>query len=132
MIILDSSFIIDILRKHPRAIQKFENIKHNLISTTILNVYEITSGVYSIKDANYDNRIRILNEFLKSINILNLDLFSINKASKIKGDLTLKGQIIDDMDILISAMYLSNNCTSIITRNKKHFDRIKGLKVISY
>ncbi len=132
MICLDSNFIIDILRKKPKALQRFEDINKDFIVTTIINLYELMSGVYAAKDKNQEKHFSILNEFLTNIQVLQLDSFSIEKASKINGELSLKGQIIDDLDILIAGICLSNNCGTIITENIKHFSRIKGLEVIVY
>lgn len=36
------------------------------------------------------------------------------------------------MDTLIAAIALSNGITTIITRNKKHFEQIKELNVVTY
>ena len=132
MICLDSSFIIDILRKKPDAVKLFDNIKKDSYFTAIINVYELMAGVYAAKDKNHEKHIKILNEFLANIQVLQLDSISIEYSSKINEELSLKGQIIDDLDILIAGMCLSNNCNKIITKNTKHFSRIKGLEVIGY
>lgn len=42
-----------------------------------------------------------------------------------------EGEIIDIEDIMIGAIAKRNNET-IITRNKKHFEKIPGLKIASY
>ena len=43
-----------------------------------------------------------------------------------------KGETIEDFDCAIAAILLSNGVNKIITRNKKHFERIKGLTVLKY
>jgi len=54
------------------------------------------------------------------------------KAAEIHGELIAKGNKIDNTDSLIAAIALTNNINTIITRNKKHFERIKGIKVETY
>ena len=132
MICLDSNFIIDILRNKHRAKQKLEEINKSLAATTIINLYELMSGVYAAKDRNPEKHINILNEFLADIQILQLDSSSVEKSSKINGLLSSKGEIIDDLDIVIAGICLSNGCNTILTENIEHFKRIKELKVESY
>ncbi len=132
MICLDSTLIVDILRNKQIAKQKLEEIDKGLIVTTIISLYELMSGVYAARDRDHEKHLRILNEFLAGIHILQLNQLSIEEASKINGELSLRGQIIDDLDILIAGVCLSNGCNTIITENVKDFSRIKGLKVETY
>jgi len=132
MICLDSNFIVDILRKRAQALQKLNEHKSDLPVTTIINLYELMSGIWAIKDKNYEKHLNILNDFLTNITILKLDKFSVEKAAKLYGELSQKGKIIDDLDILIAAICLSNGCYTLITKDAKHFLRIKGLKVETY
>ena len=83
MICLDSVMIIDILRNRPLAVQKFSELKSNFPATTIINLYEIMSGIWAIKDKNYEKHLSVLNDFLTNIKILKLDQFSVEKAAKI-------------------------------------------------
>ena len=54
------------------------------------------------------------------------------KSSEIYDQLSSKGQLIEDNDILIAGIMLSNGINKIITRNKRHFDRIESLEIITY
>jgi predicted nucleic acid-binding protein len=40
--------------------------------------------------------------------------------------------MIDDNDILIAGIMLSNDIRKIITRNSKHFEKITELNIIKY
>ena len=42
------------------------------------------------------------------------------------------GNKIGDFDCAIAGIYLANSVNKIITGNVKHFERIKGLRVIGY
>ena len=129
---LDSTFIVDLLRNKPKAKQKYDEMDKDWIVTTIINLYELMSGVYLTKDKNYEKHMSILNEFLRNINVLQLSSLSVEKASKINGELSSEGKKIDDLDILTAGICLSNGCDTILTENVKHFSRIKGLKVETY
>ena len=57
---------------------------------------------------------------------------AITRAHDLYWKLIQKGQRIGEVDALIAAIYLTNGVTTILTKNKKHFDRVPGLKVLSY
>ncbi len=131
---LDSSFIVDILRNKQNAVDclnKFYDADEP-VATTIICIYELISGIYQIKDKNYEKHLRIIENFLRDVVLLGLDKNSALKASQINGKLSIKGEIIEDLDILIAGICITNNCKTIVTKNKKHFDRIDGLDVETY
>jgi tRNA(fMet)-specific endonuclease VapC len=108
-----------------------ENLKEKITTNidslciSIISYYEIISGLQSI-DAN--KRINEFEKFCKLIDIINLDKASILASCKIYASLKKSGKLIDDIDILIAGIALSNNLV-MITDNTEHFDRIGGLKL---
>ncbi|BFH72078.1 hypothetical protein SJAV_00220 [Sulfurisphaera javensis] len=64
-------------------------------------------------------------------NVICLDNDSIKLSSKIYASLREKGELIDDPDLLIGSICISNNLT-LITNNLSHFERLKtyGLKIV--
>ena len=133
MILLDTSFLIDLLRQRKNAINKaVELVNRDKLATTYVNIYELLIGVYSKKDANYGEMLKTIENLTEKIDILALDKDSTIKSAKIGGELMLKGQIIGDTDNMIAGIMLANGINTIITRDKEHFERIKGIKVESY
>jgi len=132
MICLDSSFIIDILKKKPEAIETFNKIKPDFPITTLINIYELVSGIYRLKDKNSEQHIKVLEIFFEEVKIFTLTNNSTFEAAKISAELSSQGQVIEDLDILVAGICLSNGCTKIVTKNIKHFSRIKDLKVETY
>ena len=49
-------------------------------------------------------------------------------AADIYADLRKAGQLIDDIDIIIAGIAISNNLV-LVTHNRSHFERIDGLKI---
>lgn len=133
MLCLDTTFIIDILKNKQDASTKYKEIKFEDLVTTQINAYEIKSGIHRKFDENIiQNELSIFHNLLASINILNINTNSVERAAEINGELTKSGLIVDDLDILIAGICLANGCNRIITKNVKHFSRIKELKVESY
>jgi len=132
MICLDSTLIVDFLRNDESAIDCIGGLYNENIATTIINVYEVESGIWAMKNANYQSRLENFNRLLSRIRILELDSESVDESARIFGELSREGKMIEDLDILIAGICLVNGCNEIITKNKKHFSRIKGLKVETY
>ena len=65
-------------------------------------------------------------EFLKAFVLLTAD----HESARLWGQLSaeLKSNTIGDLDLLIASVALSNKQV-LITRNKRHFERVSGLQV---
>lgn len=130
MIALDSTALIDIYKGDFGLVKVLENFEEDLL-TTIVNYQEIIFGLnpenkkYMEEDYFYEN-------LFKNLNVLNLSKESIKEASSIFWDLSANGDVIGVADCIIAGICLSNGVKKIITKNKKHFERIKGLEIISY
>ena len=133
MILLDTSFIIDLLREKNNAVLKAKELENkDSLATTSINVYELLLGVYSMKNINREEKLHEAEILLDKLEILSLGKTSAKRSAKIGGELTLKGQIIGDTDNLIAGIALANNINTIVTRDKEHFRRIKDMKVETY
>ena len=97
----------------------------DLLCISIISYYEIVSGLQSI-DAK--KRIAEFENFCELIDIINLDKASISASCKIYSSLKKSGRLIDDIDILIAGIALSNNLV-MVTDNTEHFERIQGLRI---
>jgi len=71
-------------------------------------------------------------ESLAGIQVLPVTTKEAERAAKIFYDLEVKGERIDDNDLLIADTMLSNGIVKIVTRNANHFNRIEGLEIIQY
>ncbi|MBI4155312.1 type II toxin-antitoxin system VapC family toxin [Candidatus Woesearchaeota archaeon] len=127
---LDSTFIIDFLRNEKEAVKKATEIEGGDLVTTTISIFEVMLGVNS--GVNRDKRFKDFMNFLDNIEILSLDFKSSLKAAEVACDLMKSGNRIEDNDNLIAGTSLANNCNIIITRNKDHFERVKGIKVENY
>ncbi len=97
----------------------------DLLSISIISYYEIVSGLQSI---DVTKMITEFEKFCELIDTINLDKASILASCKIYASLKKSGKLIDDIDILIAGIALSNNLV-MVTDNIEHFGRIEGLEV---
>ena len=94
-----------------------------------INVFEVAYGVFNSKNKKEFERFM---SFLENVNIIPAVTFFALDAARIGAVLKKKGVTIYPEDLLIAGMMLNFGISKIVTRNKKHFEAIKELKVISY
>ena len=128
---LDATFLIDFLKNDKSAVDKASEIKEDALVTTSINIFEVLLGIYRKKEPARDEMEKFI-RLISNFDILNFDMESSFTASKITADLIRQGREIDAMDCLTAGAMLSKNCNTIVTRNKEHFQRIKGIKVEGY
>lgn len=135
MIILDTNACIDYLNGI-NEIRKVISDQEDLVHITSITVYEVNIGLErtkrKISEKRYNELYKIWVEFISSMEIFPLGYKEAEKAAEIYDRLESKGNMIDDNDILIGGIMLSNGIFKIITRNAIHFEKIEGLKIIPY
>ncbi len=135
MIVLDTSACIDYLDGNEK-LKEIIFIQESIIHITAITVYEINIGLErtkrKISEERYKYLYRTWMEFISRMEIFPLGVREAEMASKIYDTLEAKGQIIDDNDILIAGIMLTNGIKKIITKNVRHFERIEGIEIIKY
>ena len=128
MKLLDSTFLIDLLRGKPETKKIIE--ENETLLTTQINMYEVITGLFfkGISSAKFLHA----KELFEDIHVLQLDDNAIIRSADISAELMKKGQIIEDCDCLTAGIALSNGVNKIVTKNVKHFKRIKGIEVVTY
>lgn len=126
MVCIDTNFLVALERRDKDALEKMQELEdnHDVVYTTAVTVAECYRGAYGSKD-----RTRALNDIkglLDRFAILHLDY----ESGKIWGELaqSLKSNTIGDRDLFIASIAVSNKQV-LITKNRKHFERVSGLLV---
>ncbi|RKY75487.1 type II toxin-antitoxin system VapC family toxin, partial [candidate division KSB1 bacterium] len=110
----------NVVKKFKRYLNEFERVNFSIIT-----YYEILSGL-KYKDAQ--KQLDAFLEFAEYNSILPITKDSIEISADIYTDLRKKNTLIDDIDILIAGIALSNNLI-LVTHNTSHFVRIDGLEI---
>lgn len=135
MIILDTSACIDYLNGN-KNLKKAISDQEDLVHLTSITIYEVSIGLERTKRKisvdRYKELYKIWLEFISSMEIFTLGFKEAEKAAKIYDVLESKGQRIDDNDILIAGIMITNGIKRIITKNIKHFEMIEGIELIQY
>ena len=128
MKILDTTFLIDMIRGRKETIPIINSMQH--LFTTQINMYEVIRGFFLKNVASSD--IYKIVELFESIKLLTLDDNSIIKSAEISSNLTKKGEYIPHNDCLIAGIAITNGITTIVTKDSEHFKRIKGIETEEY
>ncbi len=130
MTVLDTSFLIDLIRKDPAAISRileYEEQDEELY-TTVVNSLELIKGIYC--SSQVEQNKRQVDAILSALTVLSIDQEVKEVFGKISSDCLLKGEPVGDFDELIAAICIAHN-QAILTRDA-HFRRISGLSVLFY
>ncbi len=130
MAVLETSFLIDILRNEPIAVKHLYELEQNekelfITSPTIMELWE--GALLCNMPQKEKTKIEAL---LTTLTELPLDSTSAKRAAEISVYLSKRGQTIDTEDIMIAGISLSTG-EKIITSDE-HFTRIPGLSVLKY
>jgi len=130
VICLDSDCIIDFLNGKGDAKLVVSKYFEEIVTTEI-NAFEIFFGIYNQKviDKKEEESAKA---FFEEIEILPYGNNCGRSSACLLSGLKKQGKEIEQNDCHIVSSMISNRCSKIITKNKKHFERIKGIKVISY
>lgn len=131
MVCLETDFLVALIRKDPSAIAKLRKLVENgeKLATTPINAAELFKGAYRSK--NMDENLRRVRGILSRLDLLEFNLAASDIYGQITSELERKGEPIGEMDALIASIALAHN-ERVVTRNVKHFSRVRGLEVESW
>ncbi|MDR2962926.1 MAG: type II toxin-antitoxin system VapC family toxin [Bacteroidales bacterium] len=125
VVCLDTSILIDFYRKIDKSKSVFFKLTETYSSFVVSAITE-----YELYLGNSDEQNIFWNKFFAHITVLPFDTQAVKKAVEIYKQLRYDNKLIEIPDILIAATTLQHN-VPIATLNKKHFERIKGLQIVS-
>lgn len=131
MVYVDTTFIVDILRGNKEVLEIASKLDKSKITKALPApvVSEILQGIHLSPNPEHEKNFAL--SLINSLNIIPLNKESFILAGNISSDLMKDGQDIGLIDCMIAAITITNKET-LITRNKKHFEKIKDLKIESY
>ncbi len=129
--ILDTSFLIDLMEGLPEAVSKMQELQENRESLFISSptIFELWTGVAQSNQSEKEKEK--VKKIVDSQHILGLTKSSAEEAGLINGILWKEGKPIDPEDCMVAGIARDYNQT-ILTKNLKHFERIKGIRLESY
>ena len=130
MAILESSFLIDVMRNNQQALEILDSLEQQepelLVATP--SVMELWIG--ALLSTRPDSEKRKVEELLDNLEKAPLDAPSAKRSAEVWAELSQRGVAIEAIDTMIAGIALSRG-EKVVTRDE-HYARIPGLKVLKY
>lgn len=126
LILLDTSILIDYFRKRKKSKSTFYLLykeKQYSFAVSTITVYEIMVGSSS-------DQKKFWSDLLTDFDIFSFNTEIAQTAATLQQQLIAKNEMIDIPDLFIGATALHHHL-KVATLNKKHFERIAGLEMVS-
>ena len=125
--LIDTDILSYYFKGDPIVVGNFQKYlaQYDIIEISLITYYEIMSGL-SYKSAL--KQLEIFNDFVSENIVIPATEESCKISSEIYSELRIKGELIDDIDLLIAGIAIENELT-LVTNNTNHFGRIRDLKI---
>lgn len=123
MIIADTDVLIDFLRGRGGGAKRVAlELETRSFGTTAITAFELRSGARTAKQK------AAIDGLLDAMTPLSFGPEEAQVAAEIRQQLVRRGQAIGMADYMIGAVCVVNGGV-LLTRNRKHFERVEGLKL---
>ena len=126
--LVDTDWAIDHLHRVSRVVLRLEELASEGLGLSIISLAELYDGVLGSSDPQRDEQF--LRTFLSAVEVVNLDESICRIFAEERGRLRAAGTLISDFDLLIGATAVRHNLT-LLTNNRRHFERMPDLNIIS-
>ena len=124
--LLDADFIIHGLKGDGATLSLLSRIAPEEIAITWPTLGEVYAGAYY--SPNPDARLDDVRGFLRFFARVGFDDTIMQRFGELRSFLRRRGLPITDIDLLVAATAVEYDFT-LLTYNRRHFDRIPGLRV---
>lgn len=126
--LLDTDWVIHYLNGHSQIVGRVQEFSAQGLALSFVSLAELYEGVFYSRDPGKGEEG--LQAFLRGVELLGLDDETTRIFGRERGRLRAQGQTIGDFDLLIGATALRHDL-AILTNNRRHFELIEGLQLIS-
>jgi len=132
----DTTFLIDLVNGVEGAVNLAKGFdeSNDTVFLSVVSVEEYFRGIYYLyldDESLLKRKLRAALRDLSPFEILPVTYEVALKAAEIDAKLVKKGLMLSMADILIAASAIVNDLI-LVTRNIRHFNRIEGVKTITY
>ena len=126
--LVDTDWVIHWLNGHAKIRRRLDEVKEEGLGLSVISLAEVYEGVY------YGRNRRVaeegLRDFLTGADLLSVDQATAEVFGRERGRLRAARKIIADFDLMIAATALRHGLT-LLTNNRRHFDRVEALRLES-
>ena len=126
--LVDSDWVIHYLNGTDRFRSRLDGLAAEGVAISVVTLGEVYDGIYRSPDPESEELDFF--RFLAGCEILDLVGEICRLFGRERGRLEVAGMRIGDLDLLIGCTALYYGLT-VLTNNRRHFERISGLNIIS-
>ena len=126
--LIDTDWVIHYLNGHKEIVAMFSSLEKGRLAMSVISLAELYEGVYYSKDPERNEEALI--GFLSGVSILGVEEAICKIFGRERGRLRKQGAIIGDFDLIIASTCLHYGLT-LLSNNRKHYERIGGLTIES-
>jgi tRNA(fMet)-specific endonuclease VapC len=127
--LIDTDWVIDHLNNIEKTTKRLEELAPEGVAISVISLAELYEGVFYSKDPIRSQQF--LDEFLApDLTVLTVNQEICKVFGRERGKLRKQNKLIDSFDLLIASTALYHDLT-LLTNNRKHFEVIEGLRIIS-
>ena len=122
--LVDTDWVIDAYIGTPASVRVLDRLSDDGLGVSIISSGELFEGAFGFPDPQA--RLAQFRVLLNRFTTIPLSDPIMEVFARTRARLRRSGQLIPDMDLLIAATALNHDLT-LVTRNRRHFDRIPDL-----
>jgi len=129
MFLLDTDTIIYNLKGNEAIKRNLQDHLEDPMKICVITLMELYFGAYKSKKITGNlSKVRTIEN---AFEIISADRECAEIFGMLKASLKKSGALLDDFDLIIASLAMTNNLT-LVTNNTKHFSRIDGLKLTNW
>ena len=125
--LVDTDWVIHYLNGHREIVARVQDLSPD-IALSVISLAELYEGVFYSRDPQKSEEA--LQDFLRGIELVGIDDEITRVFGRERGRLRAAGKTVGDFDLLIGATALRHGLT-VLTNNRRHFELIEKLQVVS-
>ena len=126
--LVDTDWIIHALNRIPAVVQRLHELHDEGIGISIISMAELYQGVFYAYDPEASEALLI--ESIAQYEVVQLEDDICRAFALERGRLKEAGTPIGDLDLLIGCTALQRGLT-LLSNNRRHFERLQGLDIIT-
>ena len=126
--LVDTDWVIDYFHGVERAVRRLNELSPEGVGLSVIALAELYEGVFY--SSNPEGNEQAMRDFLEDVDVVGVDDGVCRTFARERGRLRSAGTLIDDFDLLIGSTALHHSLT-LLTNNRRHFERVHGLRIVS-
>jgi tRNA(fMet)-specific endonuclease VapC len=126
--LVDTDWVIQYLNADAKIVANLDTRRADGIGISVISVAELYEGAFYARDPAMSERK--LRDFIAGISKFPIDEETCRIFGRERGRLRAARKIIGDFNLMIAATAIQRGLT-LLTNNRRHFDRIEALRIES-